>query len=144
MNHDTVDHISTSFGPHLKGQLESAFRSRPPPSALPRLVSDILKQSLEHIDRAMISEFLDLFPRGADELTRLDPARVRHMLNDKNGQSSGYRKTARAFGGTTALVTLVDPTRNHLWVANVGDCVAGRCPRYYPKFASAQVADKQS
>ncbi|RPD63915.1 protein serine/threonine phosphatase 2C [Lentinus tigrinus ALCF2SS1-6] len=124
MNHDTVDYVSTQFGPYLKDQLDSVLRSRPPPSALPKLVSDTLKQSLESIDDTMISDFLALFPREADALTRLDPARARHLVNENGGESSGYRKTARAFGGTTALVTLVNPTRGHLWVANVGDCVA--------------------
>ncbi|TFK94610.1 protein serine/threonine phosphatase 2C [Polyporus arcularius HHB13444] len=124
MNHDTADHVSTHFGPYLKSRLDSALRSRPSPSALPKLVSDILKHSLEHIDGAMISEFLALFPREPNALTRLDPARARRLVNEKKGESSGYSKTARAFGGTTALVTLVDPTRSHLWVANVGDCVA--------------------
>ncbi len=143
MNHDTADHVSTHFGPYLKSRLESALRSRPSPSALPKLVSDILKHSLEHIDGAMISEFLALFPREPNALTRLDPARARRLVNEKKGESSGYSKTARAFGGTTALVTLVNPTRSHLWVANVGDCVAGRSPRCCPNFAFAPAADKR-
>ncbi len=134
MNHDTVDHVSAAFGPYLKGSLEAALRSKTPSSSLPTLVSDLLKQSLQHIDDALISDFIALFPsEEADVLTRIQPAHVESILNEKKGESSGYRKTARAFGGTTALVTLVDPARRHLWVANVGDCVAGRHPRYYPK-----------
>ena len=32
--------------------------------------------------------------------------------------------------GTTALVALVDPDHQNLWVANVGDCQAGRSPSF--------------
>ena len=74
----------------------------------------------------MISEFVALFPGEPEAFSKLNPARASELLNDGHGNSSGFYRTARAFGGTTALVTLVDPTRRHLWVANIGDCVAGR------------------
>ena len=81
---------------------------------------------MHNIDQTITSDFLALFPRELDAVSKLNPMHVKNLLNDKTRESSGYHKTARAFGGTTALVTLVDPTRSKLWVANVGDCVAGR------------------
>lgn len=128
MNHDTVDHVSAVVGPHLKSLLDGALRARPPPAALPALVGDLMRRTLKHVDDGLLTEFLALLPRDPDALARLDPARVRAVLNDKSGRAGGYRRTARAFGGSTALITLVDPTRAHLWVANVGDCVAGEWP----------------
>ncbi|KAI0674993.1 phosphatase 2C-like domain-containing protein [Trametes maxima] len=126
MNHHTVDHISESLGPYVKASLAAALRSRPPPeSTLPALVSDILKCSLEHVDGALVSEFLALFPSAdAKELRKLSSSQIKQLLSDASGTRSGHRTAARAFGGSTALVTLVDPARRHLWVANVGDCVA--------------------
>ncbi|TBU29547.1 protein serine/threonine phosphatase 2C [Dichomitus squalens] len=124
MNHDCVDYVSTAFGPHLRGLLDASLRSRPSPSALSALVSNLLRQTLEYVDQTMTSDFLALFPRELDAVSRLNPTHVRNLVNDKTTASSSYHKTARAFGGSTALVTLVDPTRSHLWVANVGDCVA--------------------
>ena len=126
MNHDCVDYVSTAFGPHLRGLLNASLRSRPPPSGLPALISSLLRQALHNIDQTITSDFLALFPRELDAVSKLNPMHVKNLLNDKTRESSGYHKTARAFGGTTALVTLVDPTRSKLWVANVGDCVAGR------------------
>ncbi|KAI0743790.1 protein serine/threonine phosphatase 2C [Daedaleopsis nitida] len=126
MNHDTVDHVSTTFGPRLKGALQAALRLNPSPTSLSALVSDLLKQSLVRTDEDVIAAFLDTFPtRDQTALARLEPGRVREVLSEqKDREDSGYRKTSRAFGGTTALVTLVDPARRHVWVANVGDCVA--------------------
>ncbi|KAI0645389.1 protein serine/threonine phosphatase 2C [Trametes meyenii] len=126
MNHHTVDHISESLGPYVKASLAAALRPRPPSeSTLPALVSDILKRSLEHVDGALVSDFLALFPSAdAGELRKLSPLQIKQLLSDASGAKSGHRTAARAFGGSTALVTLVDPVRRHLWVANVGDCVA--------------------
>ncbi|OSD04020.1 protein serine/threonine phosphatase 2C [Trametes coccinea BRFM310] len=125
MNFDTVDYISAALGPYVKNSLAAALRSRPSPSTLPTLVSGILEQSLTHIDSALVSDFLAIFPSAEPEaLRRYDPSRIKQILNDASSEKAGYLKTARAFGGTTALVTLVDPTKSHLWVANVGDCIA--------------------
>ncbi|KAH9892859.1 protein serine/threonine phosphatase 2C [Cubamyces lactineus] len=125
MNYDTVEHISAALGPYVKDSLAAALRSRPSPTALPAIVSGILKHALAYIDSALVSDFLAIFPSTEpEELRRLDPSRIRQLLNETSGGKSGYRNTAKAFGGTTALLTLVDPSRSHLWVANVGDCVA--------------------
>ncbi|PIL34209.1 hypothetical protein GSI_03920 [Ganoderma sinense ZZ0214-1] len=124
MNHDCVDFVSTRFGPYLKSLLDASLRTCPSPSALPSLVSGLLRQALLHIDQILVSDFIGLFPRELDALRRVNPTHAKNRVNDKGGENSGYRKTARAFGGSTALVTLVDPRRRHLWVANVGDCVA--------------------
>ncbi|CDO76720.1 hypothetical protein BN946_scf184796.g14 [Trametes cinnabarina] len=125
MNFDTVEHVSAALGPYVKTSLAAALRSRPSPSALPTLVTGILEQSLAHIDSALVSDFLTIFPSAEPEaLRRHDPSRMKQLINDISSEKAGYFRTARAFGGTTALVTLVDPTKSHLWVANVGDCIA--------------------
>ncbi|KAI0371138.1 protein serine/threonine phosphatase 2C [Pilatotrama ljubarskyi] len=125
MNHDTVNHISAALGPYLKDSLAAALRSRPSSSALPSLVSGILKHTLEHLDGILVSDFLNLFPSAEPQKLRsLDSSRIKQVLSDTSEENSGYWRTARAFGGTTALVSLVDPTKDHLWIANVGDCVA--------------------
>lgn len=129
MNHHTVDHISAALGPYLKDSLAAALRSRPPDSKIPALVTSVLERSLEHLDNTLVSDFLSVFPSGkAEELRSLHPSRVKQLLSDCPSAEkgpSGYLRAARAFGGTTALVTLVDPTKSHLWVANIGDCIAG-------------------
>lgn len=145
MNHDCVDFVSIRFGPYLKGLLEASLRTCSSPSALPSLVSSLLKQALEHIDQTLVSDFVGLFPRELNAIRRVHAIRARDLLNDKGGDNSGYHKTARAFGGSTALVTLVDPRRRHLWVANVGDCVAGRSSSMLvPRIALALLTNKVS
>ncbi|KAI0829675.1 protein serine/threonine phosphatase 2C [Trametes gibbosa] len=127
MNHHTVDHISAALGPHLKDSLAAALRSGHSQSALNTLVSGVIGHSLESLDGALVSDFLDVFPSSKpEELRRLQPSRVKQLLRGPptDRKNTGHLKAARAFGGTTALVALVDPTESYLWVANVGDCVA--------------------
>ena len=128
MNHDAVDHVSRMVGPHLKNRLESALRARSQPSTLPSLVGDLMQKTLRRVDEQLISDFLALLPRDPAILPGLDSAHAKAVLNDKSSPNGGFYRTARAFGGTTALLAVVDPTRSHLWVANVGDCVAGTSP----------------
>ena len=125
MNHDTADHVSAVVGPSLKKQLDATIRARPAETALPSLVGDAMRRTLQDVDAALIADFLALLPRDAEAVGRLEPARAKAILNDKSSANGGHGRTARAFGGTTALVALVDPGRRQLWVANVGDCVAG-------------------
>ena len=127
MNHDAVEHVSASVGPQLKRGLDAALRSRPPPSALPALVADVLHRTLQQVEDALVADFLALLPQDPAAVARLDPLRARELLNDKSSPNAGYHRTSRAFGGTTALVALVDAARANLWVANVGDCIAGAC-----------------
>ncbi|KAH9855204.1 protein serine/threonine phosphatase 2C [Lenzites betulinus] len=127
MNHHTVDHISAALGPYLQDSLAAALRSEHSQSRLSStLVSDTIRSSLAHLDSTLISDFLNVFPSSEpEELRRLEHSRVKQLLSTTPAdRTSGHLKAARAFGGTTALVALVDPTESHLWIANVGDCVA--------------------
>ena len=72
MNHDAVEHVSTSVGPQLRRGLDAALRSRPPPSALPALVADVLRRTLQQVEDALVADFLALLPQ--------DPAAVAGLL----------------------------------------------------------------
>ncbi|KAH9942305.1 protein serine/threonine phosphatase 2C [Epithele typhae] len=125
MNHDAVDHVSAVVGPLLRRELDAALRAAPSPSCPPNAVADLLRRTLERVDADLISAFTSLFP--ADP-THADPSHAHALLNDKGkgpgDGAAGHWRAARAFGGSTALVALVDPTQANLWVANIGDCVA--------------------
>ena len=67
------------------------------------------------------------------------------LAADAAGLDTLVVEKAPRFGGSTALVTLVDPRRRHLWVANVGDCVAGRSSATLePRIALASLTNKVS
>ncbi|OBZ68173.1 Protein phosphatase 2C C10F6.17c [Grifola frondosa] len=119
MNHDAVEVVSHKLSPRIKESLESLLRTTPAHSFSPELVSSVLSQAITQLDNLILSEFLELFPGG-----HIDMAHVRQVINDQSGTGEGYRKTASALGGTTALVALTDPAKANIWVANLGDCCA--------------------
>ena len=58
-------------------------------------------------------------------LEKLSDEEIRSVINDKEHGWKNYRKAQLCMYGTTALVYLVNPQQENLWVANLGDCQAG-------------------
>jgi pyruvate dehydrogenase phosphatase len=86
-------------------------------------VAGILREGIRAFDEAIARDVLDLFPGGLAGLWRLPDAYVSRVVNDAGGEN--YRKVKLCMYGTTALLALVDPAREHLWTANLGDCQGG-------------------
>ncbi|KAG1891675.1 uncharacterized protein F5891DRAFT_1211161 [Suillus fuscotomentosus] len=66
-------------------------------------VSDVLTKGIFAVDEAIRQDFLEIFPEQVDEIATMSD------------------KTLRCLRGSTILLTLVDPTKKHLWVLNLDD-----------------------
>jgi hypothetical protein len=75
-------------------------------------------------DDAIAHDVLDLFGGSVDRLDDYTDAQIRDIINDQHKGGVNWRKARLCMYGTTALVALVDPDHQNLWVANVGDCQA--------------------
>lgn len=75
-------------------------------------------------DDAIAHDVLDLFGGSVDGLADYTDAQIRDIINDQHKGGGNWRKARLCMYGTTALVALVDPDHQNLWVANVGDCQA--------------------
>ena len=136
--HDTVNYISEAIPARVQSSLRSLL-VRIPPTSLADLqdpISRILRDAIIDTDRTLTSEFARLFPQNADALARMSDRTVNAILNSAsihnvNGSSSSSGGTPlalkRCMQGSTALMTLVDPSGKHMWMANLGDCRAGEC-----------------
>lgn len=76
-------------------------------------------------DEAIAGDVLDLFPGGLESLASLSDEHIRRKINDITSGGVNYKKARLCMYGTTALVALVDPEHENLWLANLGDCQAG-------------------
>ena len=103
--------------------------SRSPPERLqdPAEVSRILSESTTSFDRAIAGDILKIFPGGIEALQNMSQSTVQAIIN-RNADPQLLKNARLCMYGTTALVALVDPDHQNLWVANVGDCQAGWCP----------------
>lgn len=102
----------------------------------------MLSSHITAFDNAIAGDVLELFPGGIESLPGLTDEEIQAVVNDfavpggggnNNGAGSGsganYKKARLCLYGTTALVALVDPAHENLWVANLGDCEAGTLPQ---------------
>lgn len=131
MNHECVDCVAQRLPAIIKRSLESQLRSASTRPLSPDIISHVLSHAVVHLDESITSEFLELFPGGQRDLQRMNPGIIRQIVNDKGSGGHRHRKAAQVFGGSTALLALTDPSRQNLWVANLGDCHAGTCFTLY-------------
>jgi pyruvate dehydrogenase phosphatase len=87
-------------------------------------VADLISRSIQRVDDDISKDVLDLFPGGLDNLCKFSDTHIRCVLNDRHVGGRNYDKARLCMYGTTALVALVDPEHENLWIANVGDCQA--------------------
>jgi pyruvate dehydrogenase phosphatase len=103
------------------------------PLPAPDIVSDMLSNRITAFDNAIAGDVLELFPGGIESLPTRTDEEIQAVVNDfashsggvSNGAGANYQKARLCLYGTTALVALVDPAYENLWVANLGDCEAG-------------------
>ncbi|KAH7911900.1 phosphatase 2C-like domain-containing protein [Hygrophoropsis aurantiaca] len=101
----------------------------------PPLIADMLSRAITSFDDAIANDILALFPGGLKGLSKLSNDEIRLVLNDQLSGGHNYKKARLCMYGTTALVALVDPDHEHLWLANLGDCqgimVSETCPNMW-------------
>ena len=90
----------------IKQALESllrSFRGHGFPAAVSGLLSDCIAASLQS----------------------MSSAQIRHLFQDRASGPRNLTAVTRCLQGSTVILTLTDPSRHNLWVANLGDCQAG-------------------
>lgn len=87
-------------------------------------ISNLLSDSIVGIDNVITREFLGMFPDGRDAFARLSEREIESILEHEEATAKSL-KSLRCLSGSTALLTLLNPSRTQLWVANLGDCRAG-------------------
>ncbi|KAF8647864.1 hypothetical protein AX16_006498 [Volvariella volvacea WC 439] len=89
----------------------------------PAFISNLLKKAILNFDEAIANDVLSLFG-GIEGLKDFTDAEIRSVINDQHRGGDNWKKARLCMYGTTALVALVDPDYENLWVANLGDCQA--------------------
>ncbi|KAG2358059.1 phosphatase 2C-like domain-containing protein [Suillus spraguei] len=109
--------LSAVFDGHLVDHSENGDRVVPPP-----LIADMFSMAIRAFDDAIANDVLELFPDGLSSLSRLSDLQIQEVLDDQLSGGQNYTKARLCMYGTTALVALVDPDHQNLWLANLGDC----------------------
>jgi len=88
------------------------------------VISSVIAGTIQAIDDKILTQFLALFPgKGSPEdLEKLSDDEIRAIINDGG---VNLHKVHLCMRGTTAVVSLIDPEAKNLWIASLGDSVAG-------------------
>jgi len=130
----TVEHAAHHLPIIVQESLYKVIPGPASPMPAPEVVCDMLSRGITAFDDAIAGDVLDLFPGGLASLPSRADEEIQAVVNDFAGPSAGanYKKARLCLYGTTALVALVDPAHENLWVANLGDCEAGTCRASLP------------
>ncbi|KIJ63334.1 hypothetical protein HYDPIDRAFT_92836 [Hydnomerulius pinastri MD-312] len=88
----------------------------------PPLIADMFSSAIRAFDEAIANDVLELFPGGLDSVANMPDQEIQSILNDHLSGGQNFKKARLCMYGTTALVALIDPNHENLWLANLGDC----------------------
>ncbi|KAA1472773.1 protein serine/threonine phosphatase 2C [Dentipellis sp. KUC8613] len=131
VGHHTVDHAAQAMPAMVKHALDSYLRSSSRAAYAPERISSILSDAIVRFDNSITEAFINLFPGGPSTLQRMTDGQIRQIVDDRASGGRNYMTAVRCLQGTTALLTLTDPSKSNLWIANLGDSqavLAGRNP----------------
>lgn len=89
----------------------------------PKTISDLLTKTIEDFDKSILDDLLALLPKNFEEL---DDDLLKRIVNDQELGGKVYNACIRCMRGSTAILTLIDPGKKNLWVANLGDSQASK------------------
>ncbi|KZT35436.1 protein serine/threonine phosphatase 2C [Sistotremastrum suecicum HHB10207 ss-3] len=125
--HEVADLTSKVFPGKLKAVIDGLF-TRDPEGIIEEptvdQVSNALSETLVAWDDEIVADFLALFPGGVEQAENMPIEEIKALINDTEKGGENHYKVMKAIRGSTALLSLVDPKRENLWVANLGDCQA--------------------
>ncbi|KAF8188343.1 phosphatase 2C-like domain-containing protein [Pholiota molesta] len=120
----TVEHVSHHLPIIVREFLTEAETANPGVSPAHDIISGCFNKAITAFDDAIAHDVLDLFGGSVEELDNYTDAQIREIINDQHKGGANWQKARLCMYGTTALVALVDPDNQDLWIANLGDCEA--------------------
>jgi pyruvate dehydrogenase phosphatase len=123
--HEAVDFVVETLPGMIKASLESAFSTE---AVINSIIEEILVQCISGIDDRIKADFVNFFPGGPRQISKLTDDEIKSTIADPETGKS-YVQIMRARTGTTALVALIDPLKC-LHVASLGDCEASKHVEY--------------
>ncbi|KAG6375879.1 phosphatase 2C-like domain-containing protein [Boletus reticuloceps] len=118
----TVEHAAYHMPIIVREFLEEITRKHRGRAVPPPLIADMFSSAIRAFDDAIANDVLELFPGGLQSVRNMPDDEIYTTLNDHATGGQNFKKARLCMYGTTALVALVDPDHENLWLANLGDC----------------------
>jgi len=118
---EAVDYVVQKLPSLIHAALTKAMANASNAPLTPSTISALLQSSIQAVDDALTDAVKHLFPNEAT-LAALTDEQIKSTINGPTNPNN--LTILRCMRGTTALVSLVDPKKENLWVASLGDCQA--------------------
>ncbi|KAJ6546825.1 phosphatase 2C-like domain-containing protein [Mycena capillaripes] len=124
LGEETVAHVAHHLPIIVEQFLQEFLHENDPTQKItPAFISSLFSRSIVAFDDAIAGDILKLFG-GLDRLDRYSDQEIGEIINDQEKGGDNYKKARLCMYGTTALVALIDPEHENMWIANLGDCQA--------------------
>lgn len=118
---EAVDYVVQELPSSIHAALAKALADAGTAPPAPSTVCTLLQSSIQAVDDTLTDRVKHLFPDEAT-LAVLTDEQIKSTINGPTNPNN--LAILRCMRGTTALVSLVDPKKENLWVASLGDCQA--------------------
>ena len=118
---EAVEFVLETLPGMIKASIESAIDT-PYTNLGPSMIEETLVKCISDIDDRIKADLVNYFPGGLKQISELSDDEIKSIIRDPETEYSCVQ-ILRARTGTTALITLVDPSRS-LHIASLGDCEA--------------------
>ncbi|KAI5124089.1 hypothetical protein M0805_000904 [Coniferiporia weirii] len=102
-------------------QALSAALSGDSVTVAPQAISAALKEGIEAFDKSLYDNLMSRLPTNFAEMSEEE---LKGIINDQESGGKVHQAIIRGIQGSTVIIALVDPARENVWVANLGDCQA--------------------
>ncbi|KIY50183.1 protein serine/threonine phosphatase 2C [Fistulina hepatica ATCC 64428] len=116
LNNSTVDFVQRVLPRNIRHALQSVVSSSLN-SLHPSQISQMLRNCIASTDDILAEDLYQRLAPDAASLSYLTDSDIRRILQ---ADPSAFSAAARCLGGTTVVLSLTDPLRRNLWIANLG------------------------
>ncbi|KAF8844758.1 protein serine/threonine phosphatase 2C [Paxillus ammoniavirescens] len=135
--HETVNFVYKRLPSMIRMSLQALLSSSSDTVSSPELVSEALSNAIRHLDDSIRSDLFDFLP--GDRLASMSDAQLRDYL--QRHESEWDTISARCTQGATVILSLIDPLKRNLWIANLGDSQAVLARQWSPGEWSADIVN---
>ncbi|THH10971.1 hypothetical protein EW145_g974 [Phellinidium pouzarii] len=116
--HELAEYAKKTLPSRLRQSLKNALSSD---NFTFQSVSDALKEGIEAFDNSIREGLLSVLPKNFEEMA---DEKLKRLVNDQESGGKIHQAAIRCMRGSTVIVALIDPARENIWTANLGDCQA--------------------
>ncbi|KIK97221.1 hypothetical protein PAXRUDRAFT_10309 [Paxillus rubicundulus Ve08.2h10] len=118
--HEAVNFVYKRLPSMIRISLQALLSSSSDAVPSPELVSEVLSNAIRHLDDSIRSDLFDFLP--GDKLASMSDVQLRDYIQRHGSEWDTI--SARCTQGATVILSLIDPLKRNLWIANLGDSQA--------------------